>query len=66
MKVLPEVERVVRDFHTNKKPIGASGIAPIILAKLFGRNTLLDKILGRKPKITLGMKSGDEWFQSLI
>lgn len=34
MKVNPEVESVVTQFHQAKKPIGALCIAPVILAKL--------------------------------
>lgn len=34
MKVNPDVERVVKEFHAAKKPIGALCIAPVILAKV--------------------------------
>src|SRR5690606_12513701 len=34
--VLPEVERVVREFHSAKKPICAICIAPVIVAKVLG------------------------------
>lgn len=34
MKVIGDVERVIRDFHTNKKPIGLCCIAPVLAANL--------------------------------
>jgi len=34
MKVNPDVERVVKEFHGAKKPIGALCIAPVIVAKV--------------------------------
>ncbi|XP_045190579.2 glutamine amidotransferase-like class 1 domain-containing protein 3, mitochondrial isoform X2 [Mercenaria mercenaria] len=34
MKVNDDVERVIRDFHTNKKPIGLCCIAPVLAAHL--------------------------------
>jgi enhancing lycopene biosynthesis protein 2 len=36
--VLEEVEKVLKEFHKQKKPIGAMCIAPNILAKVFGNN----------------------------
>ena len=45
-----ECERVLREFHEKKKPIGMCCIAPIIAALVFGRNMKLDI------KITLGNK----------
>ncbi len=36
MKVLPEVEEVLKKMHALKKPIGAMCISPVILAKVFG------------------------------
>lgn len=36
--VLPEVEKVLIEFHKQKKPIGAMCIAPNILAKIFGNS----------------------------
>jgi len=35
MTVLPLLERILRDFHKQNKPIGALCISPVILAKLF-------------------------------
>ena len=35
-KVLPEVERVIREFHAASKPIGAICIAPTLVAKVLG------------------------------
>jgi enhancing lycopene biosynthesis protein 2 len=36
-KVNPEVARVIKDFHTAVKPIGAACIAPTLLAKVLGK-----------------------------
>lgn len=35
-KVLPEIVTVIKNFHTNSKPIGAICIAPVLLAKVLG------------------------------
>jgi enhancing lycopene biosynthesis protein 2 len=40
MKVNPEVEKAILEMHRLKKPIGAMCIAPVILAKLFGKVTI--------------------------
>lgn len=48
-----EVERVLREFHANKKPIALACIAPMIAARIFGNK---DKPI----QITLGSK-GDQW-----
>ncbi|KAL4487065.1 hypothetical protein ABPG72_001517 [Tetrahymena utriculariae] len=40
-----EVERALREFHSQKKPIGAMCISPLILAKV---------LQNEKPKITMG------------
>lgn len=49
MTVIPEVERVLKDFHGAKKPIGLCCIAPMLAAKVLG---------GSGVTITLG-KSDD-------
>lgn len=36
-KVLPELETVIRDFHSDSKPIGAICIAPTLLALTLGK-----------------------------
>lgn len=36
MKVLPELEKLLKATHTLKKPIGAMCISPVILARIFG------------------------------
>jgi len=36
MKVLPDVERVVKEFHSAGKPIGMCCIAPVIAARVLG------------------------------
>jgi enhancing lycopene biosynthesis protein 2 len=52
MTVHAEVERVLKDFHANKKQIGMCCIAPILAAKVFG--TTRDG--GPGVTITLGSK----------
>lgn len=36
MKVTPEVEKIIMDFHSKKKPIGMCCIAPMLAAKVLG------------------------------
>ncbi len=50
MTILPEVERVLKEFHGAKKPIGMCCIAPVLGCKLFPNASF-----------TFGMKSGDGW-----
>lgn len=45
-KAHPDVDRLLKEFHKQKKPIGAICIAPSILATLFGKTL--------HPKITIG------------
>ena len=52
LTVDPEVERVLRDFHANRKPIGLACISPVLAAKVFGKS---DKV-----KLTVGNK-GEGW-----
>ena len=35
-----EVERVIKDFHANHKPIGALCISPVLMAKVLGNITI--------------------------
>lgn len=46
-KVLPDVERVIRETYALKKPIGALCIAPVLLAKVLGDITIT---VGTDPK----------------
>ena len=48
----PEMERVLREFHSTKTPIGACCISPVLLAKVLGQH---------KINITLGKSKGDNW-----
>lgn len=34
--VLPDVERVIKEFHKHSKPIGALCISPVVIAKVLG------------------------------
>ena len=36
MKIDEDIERVIRDFYNNRRLIGATSIAPILLARIFG------------------------------
>lgn len=47
----PKVEKVLKEFYELKKPIALCCIAPILAARLFGKNGV---------EITLG-KEGEEW-----
>jgi enhancing lycopene biosynthesis protein 2 len=49
-KVDPGVEKLLRDLHRQKKPIGALCIAPALLAKLFGGD--------HKVEVTIGTDAG--------
>jgi enhancing lycopene biosynthesis protein 2 len=44
-KINEDVERVLRDFHKAKKPIGLCCIAPVLAAKVLGKVTIT---LGKK------------------
>ncbi len=39
-KVLPDVERVILDFYSTSKPIGAICIAPVLLARVLGHKNI--------------------------
>jgi enhancing lycopene biosynthesis protein 2 len=49
MKVLPDVERVFREFHQAGRPIGMCCIAPVIAARILGK-----KAGGKGCTLTLG------------
>eukprot|EP00545_Synedropsis_sp_CCMP1620_P007840 CAMPEP_0119012558 /NCGR_PEP_ID=MMETSP1176-20130426/6938_1 /TAXON_ID=265551 /ORGANISM="Synedropsis recta cf, Strain CCMP1620" /LENGTH=227 /DNA_ID=CAMNT_0006965541 /DNA_START=98 /DNA_END=781 /DNA_ORIENTATION=+ len=51
MEVDPTVDKILKEFHAAKKPIGLSCIAPVLGAK-----SLPDGV-----KITMGMESGDDF-----
>ena len=36
----PEVKRVILDFYSESKPIGAMCIAPVLIAKVLGKNSI--------------------------
>ncbi|KAK7081049.1 es1 protein, mitochondrial [Halocaridina rubra] len=38
MKVIGDVERIIKDFHSSKKPIGFCCIAPMLAAKVLGNS----------------------------
>lgn len=52
-----EVERVVKEFHAAKKPIGATCIAPAFLAKIFEREESLTLTLGSDPQYAEKLES---------
>ena len=45
--VHPEVERILKDMHAARKPIGLACISPVLAASVFGKMNL-------KPKLTIG------------
>jgi enhancing lycopene biosynthesis protein 2 len=49
-EVLPELSRIIREFHAQSKPIGAVCLAPLLLAKVLG-----------KENITITMGSADNF-----
>jgi len=51
----PDVERVIKSFHENLKPIGVACISPILVAKVLGKANK-----GPGVSVTLG-KEGEEW-----
>lgn len=51
--IQPDVERVVKDFHNAKKPVGMCCIAPVIGAKVLGK-----KSGGPGVTVTLGEEGG--------
>jgi enhancing lycopene biosynthesis protein 2 len=55
MNVDSDVSRVILSFYNAKKPIGATCIAPIVLAKIFGTTAANPGI-----DLTLG-KKGEDW-----
>jgi enhancing lycopene biosynthesis protein 2 len=48
-KVNPEVERLVKEMHGSKKPLGFICIAPVLAAKILGKH---------QPKLTIGNDAG--------
>ncbi|MBI2901038.1 MAG: isoprenoid biosynthesis glyoxalase ElbB [Planctomycetes bacterium] len=49
-KVDPGVQKLLRDLHAAKKPIGALCIAPALVAAIFGKDV--------KPELTIGTDEG--------
>lgn len=52
MSVDKDVEKVIKEFHSLRKPIGAACIAPMLIAKVLGNKGV---------ELTLGCKTGDKW-----
>lgn len=50
MVVLPVVEKILKQFHANGKPIGFCCISPVLAARLFPNC-----------QVTVGKASGDDW-----
>lgn len=50
-EVHPEVERVIREFYANQKPIAAICIAPALMARVLGSEGITIT-LGKKDKVT--------------
>lgn len=56
--VLPDVERVIKEFHQNSKPIGAICISPVIVAKVLGKNRVTVTLGNDKETIAEVLKTG--------
>jgi len=52
----PEIERIVKEFHSKNKPMGFCCIAPTIAARVFGT-----KFGGPGADITMGKVGSSEW-----
>jgi enhancing lycopene biosynthesis protein 2 len=50
-KVHPQVEKLLKDMHAARKPIGLACISPVLAAAVFGK-------MNRKPKLTIGSDPG--------
>jgi enhancing lycopene biosynthesis protein 2 len=48
-QVDPAVARLLRDLHGRKKPIGALCIAPVVVARLFGKDDNVEVTIGTDP-----------------
>lgn len=51
MSVIPELEKILKEFHSSKKPIGLCCISPVLAARVFG-----SKKGGPGVQLTLGGK----------
>jgi enhancing lycopene biosynthesis protein 2 len=56
--VLPDVERVITEFHANSKPIGAMCISPVIVAKVLGKHHVTVTLGNAKETIAEVLKTG--------
>ncbi len=56
--VLPEVQRVIEDFHKQGKPIGAVCIAPALIAKVLGKHKITVTLGNDKETIQEILKTG--------
>lgn len=57
-RVLPEVERVIQDFHKQSKPIGAVCIAPALVARVLGKHGVTVTLGNDKETIQELQKTG--------
>lgn len=57
-QVLPDVERVIKDFHKASKPIGALCISPVIVAKVLGSEKVTVTLGNDKETIAEVLKTG--------
>lgn len=61
MSVKPEIESVLKDFHSVKKPIGLICISPVLGAKVFGAEVTIGNDAGTAEAISaLGGKNHDK------
>lgn len=59
-EVLPEVARVINEFHGASKPIGAICIAPVLLAKVLGKKKIALTLGAGREAIAEVQKTGVE------
>lgn len=57
-KVHPEVERIIKEFHAESKPIGAVCISPVLLAKVLGKEKVTVTLGDDKETIAEVLKTG--------
>ena len=61
MTVFPEIEKILKDFHKNKKPIAAACISPILLAWIFPNCTVTLGKVGEEFPYSDSIKVAKNW-----
>ncbi len=55
--MLPQVEKLIREIHKAKKPIGAICIAPVLVAKVLGSDFKVKVTIGTDPAVAKDIES---------